>query len=84
MKTNPRKIPKTQEDVDRAFDKGVLAGCSNATAIFMTVLVDKFSGADYIVDVWNEINKLSEEVKERRVSVADLRYTLKDEYGIEV
>ena len=83
-KTNPRKIPRTQEDVDRAREQGILDGVTNACAIMMTVLLDKFNGADHIVQIWDEINKLSEEVKERRVSIADLRYTLLVEYGIEV
>lgn len=84
MKTNPRKVPRTQADCDRAWQKGVVDGVSNACAIFLTVLLDKFNGADHIKDVWNEINKLSEEVKEKRVSVADLRHILLAEYGIEV
>ena len=84
MKTNPRKKPATEADVKRARNDGVLIGVSNACAIILTVLVDKFNAADYIPDVWKEINKLSEEVKERRVSVHDLRAVLRDEYGIEV
>lgn len=83
-KVNPRKIPRTQEDVDKAWDKGVLTGVSNACAIFLTVLLDKYNGGDYIKAVWDDINKLSEEVKERRVSVADLRKTLLEEYGVNV
>lgn len=83
-KVNPRKIPRTQEDVDKAWDKGVLVGVSNACAIFLTVLLDKYNGGDYIKAVWDDINKLSEEVKERRVSVADLRKTLLEEYGVNV
>lgn len=83
-KVNPRKIPRTQEDVDRAWDNGVLTGVSNACAIFLTVLLDKYNGGDYIKAVWDDINKLSEEVKERRVSVADLRKTLLEEYGVNV
>lgn len=83
-KTNPHKIPRTQADVDKAFDRGVLIGCSNAAAMFLTVICDKFNGADYIPDIWREINKLAEEVAERRVSVSDLRATLREEYGIEV
>ena len=55
-----------------------------ASAIFLTVLADKFGGEDIIPAVWNEIVKLSEEVKERRVSLADLRRTLREEYGVEV
>lgn len=77
-------MPRTQADCDRAWDRGVLVGVSNASAIFLTVLVDKFDGADHVPDVWREIVKLSEEIRECRVSVADLRNTLKQEYGIEV
>jgi len=82
MKKNPRSRPATQADVKRAWEKGVLDGVGNASAIFLTVLVDKFGGADHVKDVWLEINKLSEEVKERRVSVADLRRVLEEEYNI--
>lgn len=83
-KVNPRRKPITQADADRAWDDGVIKGVENATAIFLTVLLDKFNGADYIADVWREINKLSEEVKERRVTVADLRRVLYEEYGVNV
>ena len=62
----------------------MLDGVSNATAMFLTVIVDKFDGADHVMSVWNEINKLSAEVRERRVSVADLKNTLKEEYQIYV
>lgn len=82
MKKNPRTRPATQADVKKAWEKGVLDGVGNASAIFLMVLVDKFGGADHIKDVWLEINKLSEEVKERRVSVADLRRVLSEEYNI--
>lgn len=82
MKKNPRTIPKTQADVDKAFDRGVSAGVRNASAIFLTVLCDKFNGQDHIRDVWAEIQKLAEEVAERRVSVTDLERTLYEEYSI--
>lgn len=82
-KTNPRRQPATQADVDRAWDRGVIAGVNNAVVIFLTVLVDKFNGADHIADVWQEINKLSEEIKEGRVSCADLRTVLREEYDID-
>lgn len=84
-KVNPRKIPRTQADVDKAWEDGVLAGCTNSAAIFLTVCVDKFGMTqEEIVRMWNEINKLSESIAERRVSVADLKHTLLDEYGIRV
>lgn len=83
-KLNPRRRPATEADVDRAFEDGITAGVSNASAIFLTVLVDKFNGADHIAEVWREIQKLCEEIVEKRVSIADLRKVLRDEYGIEV
>ena len=83
-KKNPRNIPKTQADVDRAREQGIADGVSCACAIMLTVLADKFDGADYIPSIWGAVNKLSEEVKERRVSIADLRRVLLEEYGVNV
>ena len=83
-KVNPRKIPRTQADVDRAWGDGVNDGVKISCAIILSVLSDKFDFADRIADLWKEINKLSEEVKESRVSVADLRHRLSKEYGIDV
>lgn len=84
MKINPRKRPASQADVNRAWEQGVNDGVTNATVIILSVLVDKFNGGDHIRDVWREVQKLSEEVGERRVSVTDLRRTLLEEYEIEV
>lgn len=83
-KVNPRKRPASEADVIRAWERGVNDGVTNAIAIVLTVLVDKFDGAPYIRDVWREVQKLSEEVGERRVSVTDLRRVLLEEYEIEV
>lgn len=82
MKTNPRKKPASQEDVRRAQTKAVNDAVRMTSAIFLTVLCDKFGGADYIPDVWREVSKLSEEIKEKRVSVPDLIRTLDEEYNI--
>lgn len=71
-------------DVDRAYQRGIVDGVSNCSAIVLTVLLDKFNAADYISDVWGEINKLSEEVIEGRVSIPDLRRVLLEEYQIRV
>lgn len=81
-KKNPRHIPRTQADCDRAFDLGVREGVSTSAAIFLTVMADKF-GAEYDVPtIWGEIIKLSEEIGECRVSVPDLKRVLKEEYDI--
>lgn len=82
MKTNPRKRPASQADVRRAETKAVNDAVRMTSAIFLAVLCDKFGGADYIPDVWREVSKLSEEIKEKRVSVPDLIRMLDTEYNI--
>ena len=84
-KVNPRRRPATFADVDKAWEKGVLDGCSNASAMFLTILCDKFDmSVEEVQRFWKEVNKLSEEVAEQRVSIADLRTVLLEEYKIKV
>lgn len=40
-KTNPRRIPRTQMDVDRAYAEGVEAGVQGAMKIALYILLDK-------------------------------------------
>ena len=83
-KVNPRKRPASEADVKRAWEQGINDGVTHSMSIILTVLVDKFNGAEYIRDVWREVQKLSEEVGEHRVNVNDLRRVLLEEYEIEV
>lgn len=82
MKTNPKKRPATEADVRRAKVQAVNDAVRMTSAIFLTVLCDKFGGAEYVPDIWREVNKLSEEIKEKRVSVPDLIRVLNQEYDI--
>ncbi len=84
MKTNPRKRPATQMDVDKAYARGTTDGCNLAMAIFLTVLCDKFNGADLVGDIWEHCNRLSEEIKEHRINLFDLVDVLRTEYEIEI
>lgn len=85
---SPRSIPRTQQDVDRAFERGyadgIEDGVASASVILMTVLADKFGGGPYLPDVWRAVEKLSEEIREGRVSLADLRAVLLEEYSIRI
>jgi len=81
-KINPRKRPASEADVIRAKNEAVKEAVHLASAIFLTVLADKFDGRDYIPEIWEEVNKLSDEIKEGRVSVANLVCVLKEEYDI--
>lgn len=83
-KINPRKIPRSEADVKKAFEDGVSAGVFNASAIFLTVLVDHYGFGDKVAEVWKYICKLSEEVGEHRVSIADLKHVLLTEYDIRI
>lgn len=78
-KINPRNRPVSQADVAKAEHRA----CNLAMVILLTVLLDKFDFTnDDITKAWIEWNKLSEEIKEGRVSLKDLRDVLDNEYNI--
>lgn len=81
-KTPPNRRPATMADVKRAKKQAFEEAVDYAMTIMFTVLLDKYNGEDYIQDVWRDVNKLSSEVIEGRVSVADMRCMLREEYGI--
>ena len=56
---------------------------TTAMAMFFTVLRDKHGyGPKRLGRIWDDVNKLAQEVAEGRVDVYDLRRTLEDEAGI--
>ena len=82
-KVNPRRIPCTQADVDRAFADGISAGVNTAMAILFIVLLDKTEAdADFIAALMPMVADYSREVKNRRLTYADLKDVLKREYNI--
>ena len=84
-KVNPRRRPATQADVSRAKQNAVKEACVYAWAIMFTVLLDKENATPEILQrVWGEVDKLSEEIAEGRVSVQDLIDTLREEYGVDL
>ena len=82
-KTNPRRRPATQADVERARDDAVTETVRFCMTIFFTVLLDK-EGADKDIlhRVWNEVNELSDSINQGYVTEADLRRVLREEYDI--
>lgn len=82
-KTNPARIPKTQADVDWAFREGMKFGQDCATVIFLTALWDKAGcDAEWMDRVGRWVNELAREIVDGRVTIADLRNTLKEDYHI--
>ena len=84
MKVNPKRIPRSEADVRKARDDGVKDGSSFTSVIFLTVLLDHF-GFDQlkIIKCYHHVMKLSEEIAEHRVSMADLKRVLLEEYQID-
>lgn len=78
-KINPRRIPRTQADVNRVGDDAVKL----TLIIVMSVLADKYSfDKNLLRNVLDDVVKLSNEVRERRVSKQDLLTVLLEEYEI--
>ena len=82
-KTNPRRRPATQADVERARDDAVTETVRFCMTIFFTVLLDKFAASkEDLQRVWDEVNDLSDSVKKKYVSLKDLKTVLAEEYDI--
>lgn len=84
-KTNPRRRPATQADVNRAKKDAQSEAISLAMTIMFTVLLDKegFTQED-LQRLWREVNDLSDSIAQGYVSAADLRNVLRREYDVHV
>ena len=84
-KVNPRRRPATMADVNRAAQRATNDALAASAAIFLTVLCDKESAdAEVIHRVWEEMQALSQSIIDGYVSVADLKDTLRKEYGVDI
>ncbi len=71
-------------DIKRAKEVATVNALATAETIFLTVMLDKYDQAENIRGIWSDIIKLSEEVKEKRVSIVDMLNVLETEYGIDI
>ena len=83
-KPNPRRIPRSQADVARAYKAGMEAATLGLLGIVVITLKDLGEPDEYIAKFEKKFNRtvqswLNGEIKERDVSGA-----LKEDYGIEV
>ena len=84
-KVNPRRRHATMADVNRAAEQTTNDALTASAAIFLTVLCDKESAdAEIIQRVWQEMQELSQSIIDGYVSVADLKDTLRKEYGVDI
>lgn len=83
-KVNPRRVPRTQKDVDAAFDRGIAAGLHRGIELMLYVLIDKHGAPmDDVQQLAAELNHAAECVAEGYVTWRDIRRMLK-EYDVEV
>ena len=82
-KTNPRKIPVTQADVEKAKKNAQAMAINYAWAIFFSVMRDKEGyGKKRLARVWNGVNELSDSITRGYVNIKDLMRALEEESGI--
>ena len=83
-KVNPRRVPRTQKDVDAAFDRGVAEGLNRGIELMLYVLIDKHAAPmGDVQQLAAELNHAAECVAEGYVTWSDIRRILK-EYDVEV
>lgn len=83
-KVNPRRVPRTQRDVDAAYDAGIAEGLNRGIELMLYVLIDKHAAPmDDVQQLARELNHAAECVAEGYVTWLDIRRMLK-EYDVEV
>lgn len=83
-RTNPRRIPRTQRDVNTAYDAGITEGLNRGIELMLYVLIDKHAAAmEDLQQLARELNHAAECVAEGYVTWPDIRRMLK-EYDVEV
>ena len=82
-KVNPNRIPVSKADINKAKNKATDEAIERAWSIFFTVLRDK-EGYDLegLQRVWNHVMNLSDSVVKGYATIADLKYILKTEEGV--
>lgn len=82
-RTNPRRIPRTQADVDKAHNEGIAEGLSRGIDLLLYVVIDKHDAPmEDIQQFAAELNHAAGCVAEGYITWADIRQMLK-EYGVE-
>lgn len=83
MKTNPRSRPASRSDVERARQEGQIEGLRLCEALYLLTLCDKHPEVDANT-VRAEVGELAKSTDARCMTAADVRTTLREEYGIDL
>ena len=81
---NPRRIPRTQRDVDAAYDAGIAEGLNLGIELMLYVLIDKHAAPmGDVQQLAGELSHTAECVAGGYITWPDIRQMLK-EYDVEV
>lgn len=81
---NPRRIPRTQQDVNAAYDTGIAEGLNRGIELMLYVLIDKNAAPmEDVQGLAAELNHAAECVAEGYITWPDIRQMLR-EYDVEV
>ena len=82
-KVNPRKIPKTQADVDRAYERGKTEGAKSSIIIMMYAMKDKFGATDAeLAEFFNAITYTVESINKGYITEKELQTVMKEDYDM--
>lgn len=80
-KKSPKSIPRSQQDVDRAYDKGLLDGSVGALTIMLYVMKDKFQAEDdQLKEFADAFDYVADSMAKGYITQADLKTVIKEEY----
>ena len=83
-KTNPRRVPKTQADVDKAYERGKTDGAKSSIIIMMYAMKDKFGATDeQLTDFFEAITYTVDSINKGYVTEKDLQTVIKEDYDME-
>lgn len=84
MKTNPRRIPRTEADCRAAYLRGQEAGTRGTLTIVLYTLKNIGATEDEISEFAKAFNGVLDSIRRGYVTQADLKTVLKEEYHLEL
>ena len=84
-KVNPKRIPRTQADCDKSFQRGMDAGTELCLTLVLYTLRDKFSADDkQLTEFSDAFHYTLDSINRGYITEGDLRSVLKEEYDTSV
>ena len=79
-KVNPNRIPVSKAELEHAKGDAVEQAIEQVSVVFFSVLCDKYNwSVEQLSDLWEKVNYLSDSIGEGDVTLADLKYSLREE-----